>query len=215
MTAPVAAFACVAVMVAGCTDRDPVGPSSATEIASIRFTAHVSAAVEGVSVEISATDIDPPAIHNLPVTDGVASGTIGVTTGFARLVTVRAFDVRGVETHAGTATIDVLPVGNVQLAITLEPVSGDVPIVVELATYLVTLDPPSAALGVDETLQLTATVEDGGGNPVVNPEIAWGSTAPDVASVDQAGFVIAVAPGTATIVANYRGTAALVAVTVT
>ncbi|MGD8727091.1 MAG: Ig-like domain-containing protein, partial [Gemmatimonadales bacterium] len=131
-----------------------------------------------------------------------------------RTLTVRARDARGIETHAGSTTVDVHPGANVQLNLTLEPVSGDVPITVELATYVVTLDPATATVAVNDMVQLAVAVEDGAGNPVFNPEVAWGSTHPDVAWVDQTGVLIAVSPGVATIAANYRGTVGLAEVTI-
>jgi uncharacterized protein YjdB len=203
-----------AAQLAACAHGGPTDPADTAERLEIRFTAQVTAVVEGVSVEISAVDIDPPSIQNVPVTNGVASGTIEVAPGSDRHITVRAYDVRGIETHAGATTIDVLPGTNLQVSLTLEPVSGDVPILVELVSYVVTLTPATSSLAVDDTLRLTVTVEDGGGNPIADPQVAWGSTAPSVAWVDQAGFVIAVAPGSTIVAANYRGTVALAEISV-
>jgi hypothetical protein len=170
--------------------------------------------VRGVSVEISAPDIDPPSVQNISVVDGVAAGSVEVTAGADRVLTVRAFDARGGVTHRGTDTLDIVAGANPALTLTLEPVGGDVPITVDLAAYVVTVDPDSAVVAVGASLGLSATVADGGGDAVADPQIVWGSTDPGVAYVDASGVVVGVAPGTATIVANYRGSVALAGITV-
>ncbi|MEJ2679382.1 MAG: Ig-like domain-containing protein [Gemmatimonadota bacterium] len=196
-----------------CADA-PVGPDPAGQLVPFRLTAQVGDLVRGVSVEISAPDIDPPSVQNIPVVDGVASGSIEVTAGTDRVFTVRALDARGVVTHRGADTLDIVAGANPALTLTLEPVSGDVPITVELAAYVVAIDPDSAVVAVGASLGLSATVADGGGDPVADPQIVWGSTDPGVAYVDPSGVVVGVASGTATIVANYRGSVALAEITV-
>jgi len=216
-TVAAVAAACAACVVASACADGPVGPAepdAAGEVVPLRLMAQVSDLVRGVSVEISAPDIDPPSVQNVPIVDGVASGTIEVSAGVDRVFTVRTFDTRGVVTHEGADTLDIVPGVNPALTLTLEPVGGDVPITVELATYVVTLDPSSMVAPLGTSLSLLATVIDGEGTPVVDPQIAWGSTDPGVAYVDTSGVVVAVAAGHATIVANYRGSVALAEITV-
>lgn len=216
-TVAMAMATCMAcVFASACVDgpMGPAEPDATGPLVPLRLTADVGDLVRGVSVEISAPDIDPPSVQNVPVADGVASGSVSVTAGTDRVFTVRAFDARGVVSHEGTDTLDVVPGANAILTLTLEPVGGDVPITVELAAYIVTVDPASAVVSVGASLGLVATVTDGGGTPVAQPQIAWGSTDPGVAYVDTAGVVVGVAPGAATIVANYRGSVALAEITV-
>src|SRR5205085_9606412 len=59
-----------------------------------------------------------------------------------------------------------------------------------------------SALVVGETLQLTATPVDASGAPLTQRTIAWSSSNESVANVTAAGLVIAVAQGTATIIAT-------------
>ena len=95
---------------------------------------------------------------------------------------------------AGTATITVTTVDGgykdtcqVTVTAALVPVSG------------VTLNKDSLALGVGDTETLTATVAPAN---AANQSVTWASSAPSVATVDAAGKVTAVAPGTATITAT-------------
>jgi alpha-tubulin suppressor-like RCC1 family protein len=65
------------------------------------------------------------------------------------------------------------------------------------ALTTVTLDPGSATLAAGDTLTFTATVRDASGNVVAGAQVAWGVSDTAVATVTQAGFVTARAPGTA------------------
>jgi len=68
---------------------------------------------------------------------------------------------------------------------------------------VLTLSPSSANLtAIAETVQLTATAEDGNGNPVTGASIGWTSSDPTVAAVSSTGLVTAVATGTAAITAS-------------
>ncbi|MEJ2679383.1 MAG: Ig-like domain-containing protein, partial [Gemmatimonadota bacterium] len=176
--------------------------------ASFTITVQATDLVAGVSVVVSAEDIPTPIVQNLPLVDDVASGTVHIPAGTDRLIVVHAYDDNGIETHRGQALIDVQPGANLSLSITLEPLTGDVPIEAELATYTVVIDPADATATVGETVRYMATVTDANG-PVADPAIAWGSTNPVVAAVDDSGFVTASAVGTATITATYRGVVAL------
>jgi len=64
---------------------------------------------------------------------------------------------------------------------------------------------PHSALVVGETLQLTATPVDASGAALTQRTITWTSSSESVAKVSAAGLVIAVAQGTATIVATVDG----------
>ncbi len=66
----------------------------------------------------------------------------------------------------------------------------------------VTVAPPSATLNVNATLQLAATGLDANGQPVAGTPFTWLSSAPDIASVSDAGLVTALAAGEATISAR-------------
>ena len=81
--------------------------------------------------------------------------------------------------------------------------------------------PPTLALSagdttllVDETLALSATAEDGDGQPIPNPSITWRSSAPTVASMDDSGHVTALTFGSATLTATMGEVAVRLTVTV-
>jgi alpha-tubulin suppressor-like RCC1 family protein len=69
-----------------------------------------------------------------------------------------------------------------------------------------------AALGTSE--KLIASVLDGKGRSISGVRTEWQSSAPQVASVDSLGLVIAVVPGTATVTASAGGKSASALVTV-
>ncbi|HVZ48893.1 MAG TPA: Ig-like domain-containing protein, partial [Gemmatimonadaceae bacterium] len=64
------------------------------------------------------------------------------------------------------------------------------------------------------TVQAIAAVTDAAGHPLSRPQIAWSSSAPQIATVNVAGLVTAVASGNATISAAVDGLSASMVVTV-
>ena len=95
-------------------------------------------------------------------------------------------------------------------------VSGDVQVKVAPPVVEVTLSPSSpptlAALG--ETLQMTATPRDADGEPVQGATLAWTSSHPRVATVNDSGLVTATGNGGARIAATSGEFSASVIVTV-
>ena len=73
-----------------------------------------------------------------------------------------------------------------------------------VAVNNVTLSPAQNTLNVGEALTLTAQLTDMDGN-VLNRTVAWSSSDPTVARVDNSGRVSAVSAGTATITASVDG----------
>src|SRR5438105_2626298 len=74
--------------------------------------------------------------------------------------------------------------------------------------------PPSATASVGQTLQLTATPKDAGGNTLTGRTITWGSSSSSVATVSSSGLVSGVATGSATITATSEGKSGTAAITV-
>lgn len=79
----------------------------------------------------------------------------------------------------------------------------------------VEVTPTSAALAVPETVQLTATPRDAGGNAVAGKTITWSTSAASVATVSSTGLVTSAAEGSATITATSDGKSGSAAITVT
>jgi len=79
----------------------------------------------------------------------------------------------------------------------------------------VSVSPASASVAVGQTVQLTATPKDAGGNPLSGRVVTWASSNTAVATVNASGLVSGVAAGTATIMATSEGVSGSGAVTVT
>ena len=77
---------------------------------------------------------------------------------------------------------------------------------VEQRAASITVSPDEASLNPGDTLQLTAEALDANGNPVVDADFAWLSDDESVATVDIAGLVTGVAPGSAEISVQLPGT---------
>ena len=75
---------------------------------------------------------------------------------------------------------------------------------VTVGAVTVTLTPGATQLPVGATTDYTASASDNG-VAVVNPQISWASSVPTIASVSATGTVTGHAPGTARIVATFRG----------
>ena len=196
-----------------CGNQSAVGPGGGQGTLVIR--ADVSGtAVATVVVNVAAPDIPTPLVFNLPVTDGVAAGTITLPAGSHRTITIRAFDAGGIQTHAGSVTLDVAPGSNETISAVLTPLTDDVSITVTLGRYVVTVTPSPDTLAIGRTVQLTASITEWNGNPTTGT-VRWGTNDPAVARVDGSGLATAVGAGTAAIVATFRGAAGAAAVTVT
>ncbi|MBA2670099.1 MAG: Ig domain-containing protein [Gemmatimonadetes bacterium] len=74
------------------------------------------------------------------------------------------------------------------------------------ASKSITISPKEAQLtALDETVRLTATVVNGGGKLVSDPNVKWVSLNPEVATVNSTGLVTAVGVGTAQITGSAQG----------
>jgi len=163
-------------------------------------------AVATVVAQVTGPDIPTALVFNIPIADRVASGPIDVPAGSGRILTIQAFDAGGVETHSGTATINVQPGANPTVAIVLAPLVGTVPINATLGSFTVTVLPLQVTLSIGATAPLTASIKDWNGNPPSGTvTVSWATHDPGVASVDQSGLVKGTGAGTTTISATYQG----------
>ncbi len=107
-------------------------------------------------------------------------------------------------------------VGSTVVRAALDGVSGSAAVQVKQQTVAsIALAPSgSASVPVGQTLQLTATVLDAQGLPIVGMVIAYASSNASVATVSGTGLVTALAQGTTTITATVAGKSASVKVTV-
>ena len=196
---------------AACGD-DPAGPDTPGDLASIRVSANVSSTpIDLLVVTVSAPDIAVAPVFNLPVNNGVASGTVRVPPGNARQFSVTAFDASGEITHEGSATRNVQRGQNPPLAIPLTPRSGQVPLTISFGDFSVVVTPAAQAIDLTEetSLQLTVIVTNAEGAAVPMPEVGWATTDPSRAQVNSQGLVTLLLSGEVDIVATYNGIAGI------
>ncbi|HVH31980.1 MAG TPA: Ig-like domain-containing protein [bacterium] len=193
------------------------GTAPSSSEAKLVVTALVAApGVTTVVVDVTAPDIPTALVFNIPVTAGVASGTITIPAGSNRTITMRAFDAGGVETHSGSITINIQPGTNPSISITLTPLTGNVPITVTLGSVKIAVTPATNTLSLAGTaqVQLVAAVTDAQGNPVTGT-VTWASDNPGVVTVSATGLVTAAHVGQTNLLATFQGAAGSAAVTVT
>jgi hypothetical protein len=210
--------ACVAsgLCLLACLPGEPTRPQNPDVVLVVR--AQVSAtSVALVVVQVTAPDITTPLGFNIPVTNGLALGSVTLPAGSNRTITMRAYDASGVETHRGAKIVDVHEGTNPTVQLTLTPVSGQIPIEVELGSVTVTIVPAADTVAVADSTVLKARVLDGLSNPVAGPVI-WATLAPGVAlarrTSDSTSTVTAKGTGTTQIVAAFAGVAATATIVV-
>jgi len=202
------------VLSAACGDNGVAPPNST--VATIGVSADLTnTAVATLVAEVSAPDITPTLVFNIPISGRTASGSLTVPAGSARLITMRAYDLGGVETDTGSVTITVKNGTNPNVAVVLSPLVGSMPITATLGSYTVAVTPSTLtlALSATDTATLAATVADPGGNHI-NTSVLWATSDPGIALVDSNGVVMGRNAGSTTVSATARGATARVSVTV-
>jgi hypothetical protein len=200
------------LLLAACSAGDLTRPPAAPVTLVLR--ANVSAtSVALVVVEVSAPDITPPLVFNIPVTSGVALGSVTLPAGSNRTLTMHAYDAAGIETHRGATVIQVDAATTPTIQFTLTPLSGQVPIAITLGRVTVTIVPALDTLTVADSSVLTARVLDELGQPVSGGgPVVWATLAPGVAGVratsDSTATVTAQGAGATEIVATFAGVGA-------
>jgi uncharacterized protein YjdB len=106
-----------------------------------------------------------------------------------------------------------LKAGTVTITATSEGVTGTAFVAVGISSVVVTPNPTS--VNVAWTKQLTAVARDASNNTVAGVAFQWSSASPQTATVDGAGLVTGVAPGTVSIAASVGTATGSSSVTVT
>jgi uncharacterized protein YjdB len=149
---------------------------------------------QGESAQLSATVED---VRGNPVQAAVTwqstSSTIATVSanGLVTAVSPSTTPVRIIASTPGTGGALIADT----LVLTVVPVA--------VASVAVALD--AQAIGIGALAHASATLTDRRGQPVTGRQVAWQSSAPGVATVDAAGVVTGVAPGSATIIATAGG----------
>ena len=168
-------------------------------------------AATSLVVEVSAPDITPTMVFNMPVIAGVATGSIAVPAGSGRLFTVRAFD-GATETFRGTKVLTVVAGVNPTASITLAPLAGTVPIIATIGSLVITVTPATASPRIGDTLRFSATIRDAVGAILPGPA-RWASTNTARVVIDTGGLATVVDTGTILVVATYSTSAGTATVT--
>ena len=111
----------------------------------------------------------------------------------------------------------VTAVGNGSATVTARSgsASASVPVTMMQSAGSIVIEPSSATLmSLGETVQLSASVLDGNGQPVAGAEVTWSSSDEAVATVSAQGLVTAVGNGSATIAARSGSASASIPVSV-
>ncbi len=197
-----------------CGGGDGAGPAGNSD-ATLVVQADVSGtAVASVVVEVAGPDMVTPLVFNIPIVAGVAMGTVTVSAGSNRTITIRAFDAGGIETHSGAVTVNIQHGINTTVTMTLVPETGSLPIHTTLGSVRVTLTPSHNSLTAGQTVQLVPTIVDALGVPV-SGTVKWATRDPGVATVDTiTGLVTARGLGQTSIFAVFAGAAGAADVTV-
>lgn len=198
------------LVVASCSDNatEPGGGDAVLNVS-----ADLSAtAVTLVVVEVTGPGIATPLVFNIPVSNGVATGSITIPAGADRLISGRAYDAGGVETHNGSTTVDVAAGTNTGLTLLLTPLTGALPIEIIFGDVTVTVTPQSPQVVVGSTVALVATIMVDGITVTDSP--TWATSDPGIATVSSAGVVTGAAVGIVNVVATFRGVAGSTSVTV-
>ncbi|MEQ1691330.1 MAG: Ig-like domain-containing protein [Gemmatimonas sp.] len=116
---------------------------------------------------------------------------------------------------SAAGVVTALSPGTARITATSEGKNGSATIVViAVPVASVQVSPPSSALLLGATQQLTAVARSAGGATLVGRTVTWISGAPNVASVSANGLVTGLAPGVAIVVAMIDGVTSTATVTV-
>lgn len=198
-------------------DRAPAEPGGVAPTASVPFFARFPSFVTPLAtvvITVTGTGISPALVFNLTLNAGVASGSLTLPVGPARTIAVQAFDASGVAAYAGQTTVNVVSGTNPAVAITLAPLTGNVPVTATIGTVVVTLTPATATVRAGTTLALTSGITDGQGTAVPGT-ITFATARPPAAVVSAAGVVTALDTGTVQVAASAFGATAQMTLTVT
>jgi uncharacterized protein YjdB len=162
------------------------------------------------SVHVSPTSLSLSAGQNAQLVtavldvDGTALTGRSINYGSSNTA-IATVDSKGLVTgvKAGSTTIDVNAEGRkASVAVTVSG-SASTTLTPPVATVSVALG--SSSLAADKSTKATAVLKDAGGNTLSGRDVLWTSDDPAVATVDSAGVVSAVGPGSTKIMATAEG----------
>jgi hypothetical protein len=211
---PLAVVSVAIINLACRSTTTPDEPTGGDATVTISLQIAVASAVAAAAVEVTGPGISTAITAELSVSGGTASGTVTVPTGANRTFTLRTFDEGGVEIHRGSVTVNITEGQNPNLSITLQPLTGELPIIATVGTITVTISPAADTVAIGEMAQYTASVTDVNGEVVADPSLSWSSSNPLIAEVDIFGQATGLKVGIAAIVATHQGVAAAASIMV-
>ena len=114
-----------------------------------------------------------------------------------------------------TGLITAVDSGSATITATSEGQSGSTTVTVQLVPVASVIVAVTTPLAMGQTATATATPQDAGGHALTGRLVTWASTDQTIVTVDSAGVVTPVAPGTATITATVDGTTGSIPITIT
>jgi len=218
------------------TGRTVTWSSDHTDIATVDNTGVVTGVSTGAAV-ITATSEGKSGTAGVLVSSAVAASitvappSVTITTGQTSQLSATVKDANGAVISGAPVlwTVDNsavalvgstgLVTGQGQGTATVTATSGSVHVGVPITVTLppanaVIVSPSSVALLVTQTQQLTATVTDASGHTLPGQTVTWQSNNTGVATVNAAGLVTAVLPGSATITGTSGAASGVSTVTV-
>ena len=159
-----------------------------------------------VTVEQAAArvTVDPPALHFTALGDTIRATATALdedehpipmpaVTWASDDAAVATVDSAGLVTAAGEGTATITA--------TVGTARGEAPVEVEQVPDSLEVTSPGSALAIGDSMQFTATVFDGNGHPMGGLTFEWSSSDPAIATVDERGWVMGIAEGSADITA--------------
>src|SRR5438094_582144 len=194
-----------------------VTPGSATITATSEGKSGTSS-VTVTNVPVATVEVTPPSA-SVPAGQTVqltaTPKDVGGTPLSGRTVTWASSN-KAVATVSNSGLVSGVTPGSATITATSEGKNGTSSVTVtNVPVASVDVTPPSASVQAGQTVQLTATPRDAGGNPLSGRTVTWSSSNTAVAAVSNSGLVSGVTPGSATITATSEGKSGTAAITVT
>ena len=205
-------------LTAACGLTDSTAPATATMVLDLSIPGGRTASVvipDSAVLTVTGPGISAPIKLSVVFdTSGTATATLTVPIGSNRLLQIDMYK-GGLLIFTGTSTFNVGAGTNPPVQLTPVPTTGNVPIIVTIGSFVVSVTPTAATVAVAATKPFAATVRDPQGAIATGITAKWATSNPAIATIDSlTGLVTAVHSGVTTITATALGTAANATVTV-
>ena len=187
-----------------CDETNPSQPDTEPQMAVVPVSVAAAPAISTLTITVSASDIASDLVFNVTMTNGEATDTITIPAGSDRLVTVRGFDPRAIETHRGSRVIELVEGLNPPVTVILSSLRAELPLVIAVGSVDIDVAIARDTVSLGGSVQATAVVVDQTGDTVHLP-VRWGSQFPAISLVDSVGLITGLGEGTSAIYASWKG----------